>query len=255
MKNNLLLLLSVIFFAAPLRAQTPLPSVQEVYQIFKNKCITCHDHASPEAGLDLEGTGSTELLRAINVAQKLVNVDPTNIFAGNSGLKRVYPGRPDRSFLFRKINNGLESTIAALHAEEGESMPQSPSTPLTNLEKEIIRQWILFGAKTTGVSFDKSVVESFYNVGGQKSFPDGPPPPPAPGEGFQIKMGPFYLPPDGELEYFQKYELSLPANIEVNRMEMLISGYSHHFIVYNFEGTGANAVPHGLRLNANHDQI
>lgn len=250
-------LFSVLLFSTAhfLTAQTPLPSVQEVYKIFAAKCISCHDHASPEAGLDLEGAGQTEYLRAVNVAQNLVNKTPTNAYAAGNGLKRVYPGRADRSFLFRKINNGLEPTIAALHTDEGASMPAYPSTALTDVEKETIRQWILYGAKSAGTQFDKSVVESFYTNGGQKAFPDGPPPPPAPGEGFQIKMGPFFLPPDGEVEYFQKYELALPADVEVHRMALQMSGYSHHFIVYNFTGTGANAVPHGLRLNANHDQI
>ena len=252
-----ILLLSLLFaiFSNTLFAQTTLPSVQEVYKVFQAKCISCHDHASPEGGLDLEGVGLTEYLRAVNVAQQLTNINPTNLYAVNKGLKRVYPGRPDRSFLFRKINNGFEPTIANLHTDEGTSMPNYPGTPLTDTEKEIVRQWILYGAKTTGIQFDKSVAESFYTFGGQKAFPDGPPPAPAPGEGFQIKMGPFYLGTGSEVEYYQKYELTLPDDVEVNRLDLKMSGYSHHLIVYNFTGTGANAIPHGLRLNANHDQI
>jgi hypothetical protein len=230
-------------------------SVTEVYRIFQNKCVSCHDHASPEANLDLEGVGVTELLRAQNVASKLTNVNPSNADALSHGYKRVYPGRADRSFLFKKINTGLESTIPALNAQEGNTMPAYPSVALTDSEKEIIRQWILFGAKNTGVLFNKALVEDFYTNGGDRSFPDGTPPGPATGEGFQIKMGPFFLPPDGEVEYFQKYELAMPANVEVNQLDFKISPYSHHFLAYNFTGTGANSIPAGLRLNADHSQI
>ncbi len=242
-------------FALQLPAQT-VPSVQEAYKIFQNKCVSCHSHATPAGNLDLEGVGTTELLRAQNVSTKLVNVNPTNTYAVSKGYKRVYPGRADRSFLFRKINRDLEPTIAALHANEGDAMPQNfPSNSLTSLEKEIIRQWILYGAKSTGVLFNKSVVETFYNVGGEKSFPDGPPPAPAAGEGFQVKMGPFFLAPDGEVEYYQKWEMNLPANVEVNGLDFKISPFSHHFLLYNFTGNGATSIPAGLRLNADHSQI
>ncbi|MCC7465816.1 MAG: T9SS type A sorting domain-containing protein [Saprospiraceae bacterium] len=254
MQKYLTLLLCL--FGMQLAAQSTLPSVQEVYQIFQNKCSSCHSGASPAGGLDLVGTGGTELQRAQNVATKLVNVNPSNAYAVSKGYKRVYPGRADRSFLFRKINRGLEPTIEALHANEGSAMPQNfPGNSLTDLEKEIIRQWILFGAKTTGTQFNKSIVETFYNVGGEKSFPDGPPPAPAPGEGFQIKMGPFYLAPDGEVEYYQKWELSLPSDVEVDGLDFKISPFSHHFLLYSFTGNGAAALPAGLRLNANHSQI
>jgi Secretion system C-terminal sorting domain len=231
-------------------------SVTEVYRIFQSKCVACHDHASPEANLDLEGVGATELLRAQNVASKLVNVNTSNVYALNNGYKRVYPGRADRSFLFKKINDGLEPTIPDLNGQEGSMMPGSfPNPMLLDTEKEIIRQWILYGAKTSGVQFDKALVENFYFNGGDKSFPNGPPPAPAPGEGFQIKMGPYFLPPDGEVEYFQKYELTLPADVEVNRIDFKIANYSHHFLAYNFTGNGANSIPAGLRLNANHSEI
>ena len=253
--RKLFSLLLLCSFALQLPAQT-VPSVQEAYKIFQNKCVSCHSHATPAGNLDLEGVGSTELLRAQNVSAKLVNVNPTNAYALSKGYKRVYPGRADRSFLFRKINRELEPTITSLHANEGDAMPKDfPTNSLTSLEKEIIRQWILYGAKSTGVLFNKSLVETFYNVGGEKSFPDGPPPAPAAGEGFQIKMGPFFLAPDDEVEYYQKWEMNLPANVEVNGLDFKISPFSHHFLLYNFTGSGAASIPAGLRLNADHSQI
>lgn len=256
MSKQLTLLGALLFFAAGLAAQVSVASVQEVYQIFQQKCVSCHDHASPEANLDLEGSGATALLRAQNVAQNLVNFTPNNAHAAAQGHKRIYPGRPDRSFLFRKINGDFEPAAAALHANEGSSMPAYPGTPLTELEKEVLRQWILYGAQSTGTQFDKSLLETFYSGVGEKAFPGGPPPAPAPGEGFQVKMGPFYLPPDGELEFYQKYELALPANLEVNRLDVKISNYSHHYLLYYFtSAAGAAAIPHGLRAEANHQDI
>lgn len=256
MKKHYLPTLFCFLTTLGINAQTSLPTVQEVYQIFQNKCVSCHGNTAPAGGLDLKGTGATDLLRAQNVAAKLNNVNPSNAYAVSKGYKRVYPGRADRSFLFRKINRGLEPSIESLHANEGSAMPQNfPTNALSDPEKEIIRQWILYGAKTTGVLFDKSLVETFYNIGGEKSFPDGPPPAPAPGEGFQVKMGPFYLAPDGEVEYFQKWELNLPSSVEVDALDFKISPFSHHFLLYNFTGTGAASIPAGLRLNADHSQI
>lgn len=251
MKIRFSVLLSLSFAAA--FAQTPA-SVVEVHRIFQNKCVSCHGGAAPAAGLDLQGTGATELGKAQNMASRLVNINPVNAYSLSAGQKRVYPGRPDRSFLFKKINAGLEPTIPALVAQEGAVMPGNGSL-LTDAEKEVVRQWILYGAKTLGTQFDKSLVDQFYTSGGETSFPLGVPPAPPAGEGFQIKMGPFFLPPSGEVEYFQKYELGLPANVEVNRMDFEFSPYSHHFIVYNFTGSGANAIPAGLRTNPNHSQI
>ncbi len=245
-----------MFLAAALPAQT-LTSVEEVYKIFQNKCVSCHKPGGSAAILDLQGTGATNLAKAQSVANKLVNKNPTNAYANSQGNKLVYPGRPDRSFLFRKINGNLESTIAALHANEGSAMPSypQPNGDLTSKEKEIIRQWIFYGAKSLGVNFDRALVENWYDNNGIKSFPDGAPAAPAAGEGFQIKMGPFYLPPSGEVEYYQKYELT-NNELEVNRLDMKFSGSSHHFIVYNFTTTAAsNAIPVGFRTAANHNSI
>ncbi|MFN4256192.1 MAG: T9SS type A sorting domain-containing protein [Saprospiraceae bacterium] len=256
MKRFFLPVFALFLLAIGGQAQT-IASVEEVYNIFQNRCVSCHDHASPEAGLDLEGQGANNNLKAIFVAGKLVNKNPTNATALGKGDRLVFPGHPHRSFLFRKINEGFEPTIAALHAGEGDDMP-GPAYPgeMTAKEKEIIRQWILYGAKTAGVQFNKALVEQWYDNNGLKSFPDGPPPAPAPGEGFQLKMGPFYLPPDGEVEYYLKNELRLPADVEVNRVDIKFSPYSHHFIIYSFTGAaGANANPQGLRTQANHFDI
>jgi hypothetical protein len=105
-RNQLLLVLGL--FASQLSAQT-LATVEEVYQILQQKCVNCHSGATPAAGLNFAGNGTTNLAKAISVAGKLVNVDPQNAAAKARGHKLVLPGRPDQSFLFRKINADFDN--------------------------------------------------------------------------------------------------------------------------------------------------
>lgn len=42
---------------------------------------------------------------------------------------------------------------------------------------------------------------------------------------------------------------------EVNRLDMTIGNYSHHFLLYDFETGGDNSISDGLRLNSFHNQI
>jgi len=139
---------------------------------------------------------------------------------------------------------------------------------LTNVEKELIRQWILLGAPLSNGSaevptdyVDKipTMVENYYGGMGQASLPT-PPPAPAPEEGFQIKMGPFYLQPAGqtwdEIELYQKYELDLPADVDVTRIDMQFSSSSHHFIIYDFPwAAAANGIKPGFRTEPDHNAI
>lgn len=225
----------------------------KVYQIFQEKCASCHNNATPAAGLDLEGDPlATEAQRLEEVYDNLYRVTPNNTEAASKGYKYIYPGRVDKSFLFRKINNGLEPLISL---EEGQSMPLEGNEQLTDVEKELVRQWILFGAPSSGQVVEEARIEDYYNNNGQASFPEGGPEAPTAAEGFQIKMGPFYLEPGGEIEYFQKYELELPEDQEITRVDIFMSSYSHHFILYDFPGNVPASIPDGLRLNANHSNI
>jgi hypothetical protein len=225
-----------------------------VYNILQEKCVQCHSPASPSGGLDLRGNGSTEQERALEVYNRLYQGTPNNGTAAQAGDAYIYPGRTDKSYLFRKINDGLEPTLS-LQPGEGQSMPLDGQPALNDEEKELIRQWILFGAPLQGEAVDENLIAEYYAGNAIQSFPDGPPPAPAPDEGFQIKMGPFYLEPGGELEFFQKYELDLPADQEVTRLDMQIGTFSHHFILYDFNPGGAQSIPPGLRLAADHSNI
>ncbi len=245
-----IVIFTCVIYTLSVKSQTS--SAIEVYRIFQAKCISCHDKAQKTAGLDLQGAGPTESIRAQEVWTNLIRVSPQNPRAKSKGHSLIYPGRPDKSFLFRKINKGLEPTIQLEPSEEAE-MPKDNSITLTNSEKELVRQWILYGAPVSGIPVNKSTVEQFYNSGGLRSF-TSPPSPPDPSEGFQIKMGPFFLSPGGEIEYFQKWELDLPDNLEVNKMDFKFGNYSHHFLIYQFENS-ATSIPDGLRLDPNHSNI
>jgi hypothetical protein len=129
-----------------------------VYEILQEKCISCHSHVSPESGLDLEGNGATVEIRAAQVRQNIYQITPSNSYAASQGMKYIYPGRPDKSYLFRKINQGLDEQLG-LHANAGSSMPAYPGEALSLVEQELIRQWILYGAPTSGEVIDEQIVD------------------------------------------------------------------------------------------------
>jgi hypothetical protein len=155
----------------------------------------------------------------------------------------------DQSFLFKKINGGLDRDI---HLEEGEKELMPIGNSMTDVEKELVRQWILFGAPKESVVVKEALLKDYYENGkGRASFPDGGPAKPDPSEGFQIKMGPFFIDPAGEDEYFTKYNLGNLQEIEVNRLDIQMSNFSHHFIIYDYSSE-ASEVPEGFRLDQDH---
>ena len=255
MKKLPILLFLLIGSASILRGQTT-PIFTKIYTIFQTKCVQCHSNAQKQGGLDLEGSGTDKPTAVYN---NLVGVAPTNATAAAKGYQRVYAGRADRSFLFHKINGTFDTYYKGLEATEGTIMPQT-GTPLTSVEKEFIRQWMLFGATKT-VTVPEERIRAFYDtVGRALSAFNTPPPAPAADKGFQVRMGPFFLAPRGqagsEAEYFQKWEVNLPVAVEVNRIDHLIAASSHHFITYNYnKPTDANIIAAGLRLNAYHNNI
>ena len=249
MKRITSTIFTLLFLSSQIFSQS---TAFEVYELMSTKCASagCHNSADAAAGLDLQGEGSSISAQAQDVFNNVFNVTPANSYAAGKGYKQIYPGRVDKSFLFRTINEDFEPTIELDEAEGGHA-----TTNLLPEEKELIRQWINYGAKATGELLDTDLISDYYNVNGLPSYPDGPPPAPAAEEGFQIKMGPFLIEPSGELEYFQKWELDLPEDVEVNRIELMMSNYSHHFIIYDFNPGGANFIPAGLRLEPDHSQI
>ena len=243
MITRLLTITAMLFATSGLFAQS---TNIEVYNIMQTKCAGCHSNANPQSGLDLEGEGATVEERALDVYAKIANITPTNDFAAGKGYKQIYKGRPDRSFIFRKISDGFENMIAA-HGDEAGVMPPATEPQLTDYEKEVFRQWILYGAPATGNVVDLSLLEDYYTNGGEEAFPTKPDAP-DPSEGFQVKMGPFFIPPASENEFYLKYEVDLGVAKEVNRVHTIISPYSHHFITYKFpDPEDADGVNDGFR--------
>ncbi|HKK79710.1 MAG TPA: hypothetical protein VJ933_08775, partial [Phaeodactylibacter sp.] len=180
-------LFTLFFFAYTALFANAQSTALRVYNILQEKCVQCHNPASPSGGLDLRGNGSTEQERALEVYNRLYQGTPNNGTAAQAGDAYIYPGRTDKSYLFRKINDGLEPTLS-LQPGEGQSMPLDGQPALNDEEKELIRQWILFGAPLQGEAVDENLIAEYYAGNAIQSFPDGPPPAPAPDEGFQIKM-------------------------------------------------------------------
>jgi hypothetical protein len=249
-----ILLSLAILVSATLHAQS---TYDQVYDLLQGSCATvgCHSNADQAGSLDLEGSGASRAVRKADLYNKLVGVMPANTTAAGNGYKLVYAGQPYESFLFRKINNGLAPEVS-LAAGEGVDMPGS-GPGLENEEIELIRQWIMHGAPQTGTVIDTALISDYYNNNGINSLTQIPMPP-APGEGFQIHMGPFFLPPSqagqqqDEVEFFQKYETNFPQDLEVHKIQTFMGTYSHHLILWKYRpGEDSNKGP-GLRTDNAH---
>ncbi|MBW8052034.1 MAG: T9SS type A sorting domain-containing protein [Cytophagales bacterium] len=183
-----------------------------------------------------------------NAYTSIFDQPTANTFAQSKGYTRIDPGHPHYSFLFRKINNGLDADIV-LDPGEGVNV-----AILSNENKELIRQWILWGAPETGVVADTALINDYYNGNGLASVPI-PPAAPAPSEGFQIHFGPYFIAPFGELEYFLKIDPHLADTIEIYRTDVIMGDdYSHHFILYRIEND-ASGTPEGLRPGHTTDPV
>ncbi|MFK7810710.1 MAG: hypothetical protein AB8F74_23075, partial [Saprospiraceae bacterium] len=70
MKKLITLSLLLVFSTFLLSQSTGM----KVYQILQEKCATCHNNASPQTGLDLEGAGATIEQRYADVYNNIVDV-------------------------------------------------------------------------------------------------------------------------------------------------------------------------------------
>jgi len=221
-----------------LSAQTS--TFQEILTIFdENGCGGDYCHGGGAGGLTLSGDED-------QIYNNLFEVDAYNELAASRGYKVVDAGNPDRSTLYRKVNNGMYSH-ANLAEGEGESMP-SGGEPLTKIERETIRQWILWGAPKNGKAYNdnyKDAMVEYHTEGGID--PTDPPEAPPEGEGFQLYLGPIFMQPGEEVEYMKKEDLHLADDLEITRLQNYMSDYSHHYILYKYNDDPSSA-PEGLRL-------
>jgi len=231
MKKLYTLVLLSAFFSGAFSQTT----YQTVYSILQSNCMSsgCHTTANPQ-GIDLSGSPA-------QVYANLVGVAPTNTAAASSGKKLVDPGNPRNSFLFCKASNGLDANLS-LQTGEGADMD---SSRLTQTQREMIRQWINFGAKDTGTFADSTTIHTFYvTQGGQPRVQ--PPAIPAPGEGYQLYFGPIFMLPGVEFEYNNKSFVLNPNVIDVYRMQTVENPETHHFAIYRFFPGADTMLQNGL---------
>lgn len=210
----------------------------KVYSIFQASCtIGCHTAANPSGGLILNDG-------EIEVYSRIVNADPVNPISLSKREKIIAPGHPEKSFLFRKCNNGWDPYYTALSTAEGSTMPQG-YTSLSDIEMETIRQWILFGAPETGVVVPDSIISDYYNGKGMKKV--AAPAPIDTSLGIQVRMGPFFLGPKSEVEYAKKNDPFFKDFVEVNRIEVFMNPTSHHFVTGLMDEVAVPFTAPGLR--------
>ncbi|MBC8047434.1 MAG: T9SS type A sorting domain-containing protein [Fimbriimonadaceae bacterium] len=211
---------------------------EKVYNLLETNCASCHI-SGHESGLVLEGDIS-------DVYDNLYNVTAYNTTAADKNYKVVMPGDPYKSFLFSKINNDLAIDVH-LSAGEGAPCPQG-ADPLNNKEIELMRQWIIYGAKEFGDNVDDSLITEFYDNAGIQSVPS-PPAAPAEADGFQIHYGPFFLWPEDENEYWSKFSTDIATDLEVKKLDVVMGDYSHHYIIYKYDADAITYFlnPFGLR--------
>lgn len=213
---------------------------KEVYDIFQANCtVGCHSGSSPSANLDLSGTEQ-------EVYANLINVDPVNPYAYAKGDKLVRPGYPKQSYLLRKVNNQLDPDLILTNLAEGNAMPDG-QTALDNYEIELVRQWILFGARDTGTYVNPQTLYDYYELGLGLQAIDKPRTPEQDGvEGYQVRIGPVFLEPLEEIEYFLKQEVGLPHAKEVTRLDGFMNEESHHYALFEMDPYAAQFQQEGL---------
>jgi len=207
-------------------------SFDNIYEIvFASSCAfsSCHGAENPRAELSLATADAAWAA--------LVGVAPSNLAALEAGLLRVDPGTPDNSFLLRKL---IEPGPG-----EGNRMPANSPTPLSDATLQAVREWIAFGAPRDGT------------IPGVPAITDEPPPPidrvpppPVPENGLQLHLEPFQVASRSEREIFSFLERPFrdhpSANVDVKRIDIHMTDSSHHFILYQWIGSGATPAP-GVR--------
>lgn len=239
MKKNTTLKTIAFLLALPFSTVYAQSTYNAVYNIFQAKCVSCHNADTLAGSLNLADSTSA-------VYTGIVNVNPVNTVAISKFNKLVRPGDPHRSFLLRKIINGLDADNG-ITSGEGVACPQDTVNTLSNSEVELIRQWIYAGAPQTGNVVDTVVINKYYNGWGIDNSPASHPLPTDPGS-FQVHIGKIFLDASSESEYYLKYNLMLPDTVDVNRIELFMPSHSHHFLIYKFDPGAESGFPDGIRI-------
>ena len=198
--------------------------------IFDKSCANSVCHAAPA------NAGNLSLTYGLSY-EDLVGGIPQNPAAAAAGMKLIDPGNPENSFLLTKL-------MGPAAPEQGARMPFGGGV-LHNGKIAAIRTWIEAGAPQTGK------IAGIGDLGvlrdpGEKFIP---PEPPAPGEGYQLRLPPFKIEPGTEREIYHATQITdengnfVEEDIFINKVEIFYPAGSHHFIVYRLTETGlANGI-------------
>ncbi len=236
--GTLLVALAVPAHAGSDGCDKTFDSTYELIQeaIFENKgctAVTCHG-AATAGGLDLRAGASYDSL----VDREAQSVD---------GWVRLVPGQKEQSLLWFNLAAGTlpDQWEAPLRA-----MPIGVEA-LSSNELEAMREWIESGAPREGVlPVTGELLDACLPPA--KPIEITPLPPPPDGEGVQIRMPRWELPPEDEDEvcFVSYYDVSdqVPARFlapgdrfRYNRIQIRQDPLSHHLIVSRYTGSTNNS--------------
>ena len=181
-------------------------------QVFNVSCSSdsCHSSVGRAGGLILEEGYSWD---------QLDDQAPSNHAANVHGMKRVWPGDPDHSFLLAKLTNNLA-------AGEGFPMPYNVA-PLDNATIEVLKAWIVAGAPGDGV-----VPGDDGRPLGNTSDNPADVTLPKPVRGVQLNITARPVPKGSEETLCHYLKLPSDVDLDVNRIQINVSGGSHHIHLY-----------------------
>lgn len=223
LRLTILLLCSVALFGLACEQKQPSESEETKdsgtfgllqQKIFDQHCATsgCHNSVSKAGGMALRGSESYS---------NLINVQPNNTAARNAGILRVKPSDAEKSFLYLK-------TGQSLNTEYGDRMPQNSTLGLSASAREFIRQWIAAGASQTAEVADARLLDQPIVT----TDPFTPPDPPA--QGMQLRVYPFVVNSREEREIFVYSRLQNTDTLYVRGVDIKMREGSHHFILYKY---------------------
>ena len=209
------ILLTVVLAACGGGGSQPSAPPQATFQriqteVFDASCSSdsCHSSVGHAGGLVLEAGASWDALQE----------PPSNPTAVSHGLMRVMPGKPDQSFLLAKITDNLA-------AGEGLSMPYN-TAPLDDATVEVIQAWIAAGAPADG----RVPGDDGRPLGGGGKVGEVVLPPPA--HGVQLAITAHAIPVGTEETACHYLKLPSDVDLDVNRIQMNVTGGSHHIHLY-----------------------
>ena len=198
-------------------------------RIFTPTCATSGCHSS-EQDNDFKQHGLV-LAKGKSYAN-LLNILSRQPEAKSEGMKRVKPFNSNESLLYHKLNWDVSHHGGKQY---GLSMPLG-GTPLSVGQIEFVRRWIEAGAPEKSNVADSTLLND--KTPSYVAIFDGLKPPAA-GEGYQMKLGPFTVSPNFEREMFSRQLVGNTDDQYVSRVQVLMRPGSHHFILYDFNNKSA----------------